>query len=460
MGAVQSAVCIPRRVDISSGKRPSSGETTFVAPVELIHRSLVSPDSFSITDDSELGSGTFGRVSLSLAHSEVCPSVVRFVAIKRGLKDTMEHSSLKLERNILSSLDHPSLVKLYGVMSTEEDGNSMFLCQILEYCPGGELFTLISKNGPLAESTARLYFGHIMTGLNYLHTVVKAVHRDLKPENILISHDGRVAKLCDFGTAVVLCDTVRKATGRIGSLSYAAPEVYSESRADFSSDVWSAGVVLYVMFCASSPFRNSGDRDQSVAVERVKRGEINKSRDRWKSMAPKPKRLIGKMMKVDEFERLTASQVLQDDWLQIKAELSPVQKAEVQQGMDAFLDSEFQHWWLALAHQIEWEYGSIIFRKLDTRGCGIVYSEDLRASTICINHHNKDWWSYSEIIAALLLSNNTPRDEETCRIVAEGIPFAYDALKSVGYVDLPNKFEIFAKQFEQIFRHRHTSITN
>lgn len=434
MGGNHSARCLPlpRRVEVNEGKRGQSLESTFTYPVELQPRSLVAPDGSHLTEESQLGSGTFGVVFLAVARSEVQPTVSRFVALKRGLKD-LEHATIKTERNILSSIDHPNIVKLYG-LSTE--------CQILEFCEGGELFTLISTRGPIPEQTAKVYFGQILSGLNYLHTIVRVVHRDLKPENILIANTGRVAKICDFGTAIKL-ERGRKANGRIGSLSYAAPEIYASATADFSSDVWSAGVILYVMFCAASPFRNRDDKGEKAAVERVKRGAFNRTRERWKTMSPGPRKLILRLMKVDCEERLTAEAALQDPWLKhVSGRLETEERTWVESGLKTFSSNEKRDWWIAVAQQTDWEFGSSVFNSLDANRDGIVSDYDLVVNGIKnFQQLPKPWLSHSEVLAALLMVH--PQRELVIRDV---LPFAFDALKSVGYADV-DCFDTFSTEF-------------
>ena len=441
MGSGHSVGCVPRQVDVAAmrRKRSQSDESTF-AVLDLPARSLVVPDCSCLREESPLGSGTFGIVSLSLANSEIDTSVVRFVAVKRGIKD-LDHVTLRCERSILASIDHPHIVRLFGLSS---DNSS----QILEYCAGGELFTKISKNGPLKEEVAKRYFEQILSALHYLHSIAKIVHRDLKPENILVCDSGRSVKICDFGTAVKL-DRGRKANGRIGSLSYAAPEVYCDSVADFASDVWSAGVILYVMFCAASPFRNSGDKDEKTAIDRVKRGELNKNRERWKNMPSGPKKLIGKLMRVCEEDRLTAEEALRDEWLLDigRNEMSEIETRLIETGLTRFTNNtEKRDWWIAVAQQIEWAEGGEIFRKFDLGNDGLISIHDIRRHSTqlvwngLVESCGKSWLSYSEFIAALLMANERA-------VTKEAICFAFDALKSVGYEGVCD-FATFAKEFD------------
>lgn len=190
----------------------------------------------------------------------------------------------------------------------------------------GSFFNLIATKGALDETLAKSYLHQILLALNYLHFVVKVIHRDLKPENVLLTQGCRVVKLCDFGTAVKLCSgRGMKAQGRIGSLSYAAPEVYSSSSSDFASDMWSSGVLLYVMMCAASPFRNAGDtHPEKTAMERVKKGDINKNREKWKTMPSGAKKLLLRLLQLESEDRPSAHEALRMNGLRTLKSLNQI----------------------------------------------------------------------------------------------------------------------------------------
>jgi len=422
-----------------------------------------------ILEKSALGKGTFGSVVLIDEKSECDPSNIRKVAMKKPCKEP-EHSTIKNERFMLSNLDHPNIIKLFGfaVPSISENNPTSSAYQLCEYCTGGELFHIISTHGPLEEDVARNYFFQLMLALNYLHTTARVVHRDLKPENILVTNHGKTIKLCDFGTAVKLdirAGGSKRASGRIGSLSYAAPEIYKESLADFSSDIWSAGVVLYVMFCAASPFRISGEEDgEKKAVERVKKGDINRKRERYKDMPSGPKKLISRIMQLDPSLRPVASLVLSDPWLACgvsqtsstvssvanlvgldSSEISTPEQTHVVEEIsredivDALvefhgLDGD-ETCWLAIANQLgEWSLGGRVFCALDLDHDGIVSLMDLcdfADKDVIMSLDLTSWFGYSEVIAALLLKlSRTSGNENVKRMILDAVPFAFDAAKA------------------------------
>jgi serine/threonine protein kinase len=400
-------------------------ESTAPSPAfDPVARFLYITEERNIKIETEHGRGTFGIVFCAKEISTSDPVATRKVAVKRGLKNP-EHDSTVNERGILSMMDHPHIVKLYSFASA-----GGLTAQVMESCKDGELFNLISANGPLSESVAKSYFHQILLALNYLHTVAKIVHRDLKPENILLTADGKIVKLCDFGTAMRLSRGL-KASGRIGSLSYAAPEVYSSSTSDFASDVWSSGVLLYVMFCAASPFRSAQDKEpERQAMERVKKGDINKKRENWKSMPPQPKELLLKLLRIDSILRPTAFEALQDPWFESFRVLHAIETEErlvLVRGLVSFakMDESMRNLWIALAQQMpDWDEALRCFEKIDLDQDGLIGPSDLMHLGFPTQY--KAWFSYSEI-AATLITMEHPATRKN--LVGGALPFAYDSIK-------------------------------
>jgi len=190
MGIHHSSRSTPLAVQTSTAKkvRDPAPQTS---PVEIPQRILVYANMADILEKSALGKGTFGSVVLIDEKSECDPSNIRKVAMKKPCKEP-EHSTIKNERFMLSNLDHPNIIKLFGfaVPSISENNPTSSAYQLCEYCTGGELFHIISTHGPLEEDVARNYFFQLMLALNYLHTTARVVHRDLKPENILVDLRG------------------------------------------------------------------------------------------------------------------------------------------------------------------------------------------------------------------------------------------------------------------------------
>ncbi|USP81209.1 uncharacterized protein yc1106_08483 [Curvularia clavata] len=163
---------------------------------------------------------------------------------------------LEREICIMKLLDHPNIVRLYDVWENRDE-----IYIIMEHVEGGELFGYIHKQGGLAELHAVHIFRQMVAALIYCHRI-NIHHRDLKPENILLDRDNMTVKLVDFGMAA-LQPVGTQLTTPCGSPHYAAPEVIKSTAYDGAkADVWSCGVVLFVLLTGTPPFNYSGkDRD-------------------------------------------------------------------------------------------------------------------------------------------------------------------------------------------------------
>ncbi|KKF92623.1 Serine/threonine-protein kinase GIN4 [Ceratocystis platani] len=200
--------------------------------------------------------------------------------------------AVEREVAILKLVQHPNIMKLYDIW---ENGEYIYL--ILELVNDGDLFTLITRNGRLAEEAAISLFRQIMSAMTYCH-YFKICHRDLKPENILVTHDGQV-KIADFGMAALHQTETHKLHTACGSPHYAAPELlkahhYLGNRAD----IWSMGVILFAMLTARLPF---DEEEVSHVHAKVKRGEYEMP----EFLSIEAKDLIRRMLEVNPDRRIT-----------------------------------------------------------------------------------------------------------------------------------------------------------
>jgi len=148
------------------------------------------------------------------------------------------------EKNLLNSIDHPGIVKLYN---TWNDPNNLYL--LMEYVPGGELFYYIRLYGNLSTEITRFYCAEIILVIEYLHSR-NFIYRDLKPENILLDSEGHL-KLTDFGFAKFVID---RTWTMCGTPSYLAPEVVAGNGHGRAVDWWSLGILLFEMLAGYPPF--------------------------------------------------------------------------------------------------------------------------------------------------------------------------------------------------------------
>jgi calcium-dependent protein kinase len=254
---------------------------------------------------SILGNGGFGKVRLFRERN----SKDFKVAIKTVKKDYLNpHNieSLIQEVKILINLDHPNIVKYF---ETYED--EFYIHIVMEYIPGDNLFKVITnrKYNKFCEKDAAEIIECLLEAVNFLHQH-DIVHRDIKPENILFSLNGdyRSLKLIDFGLATPLTTRGRY---RVGSPYYMAPEVLKGNFV-FTSDIWSIGVILYVMMTGTYPFNG---RDQNEVFEKIKKGVYDLKLLEKQKCSEEVKDLIKKFLVYDHTKRLPILDALKHPWI-------------------------------------------------------------------------------------------------------------------------------------------------
>ncbi|KAF9970578.1 Protein kinase [Actinomortierella ambigua] len=209
---------------------------------------------------------------------------------------------VKREIQYLKLLRHPHIIKLYEVISTP---TSIYM--VIEYA-GGELFNHIVEKTRLSEDEARRFFQQIVCAVEYCHRH-KIVHRDLKPENLLLDPSMNV-KIGDFGLSNIMTDGDFLKTS-CGSPNYAAPEVISgKLYAGPEVDVWSCGVILYVMLVGRLPF----DDDYIPLLFKKINGGIYTLPS---FLSPETKYLLTSMLVVDPLKRITIAEIRQNPWFNV-----------------------------------------------------------------------------------------------------------------------------------------------
>jgi len=211
------------------------------------------------------------------------------------------------EINILRTLDHPNILKIFEFYSNKESYS-----MVTELCSEGELFNEIVNKGPFNESYSAYVMYQILSAINYCHNM-KIIHRDLKPENILIierDNNGfpRI-KICDFGTSKMF---EKGAIQRklVGSSYYIAPEVLKK-RYDEKCDIWSCGVILYILLSARPPF--AGESDKEI-MEQVAQGKYDLSSSPFNRISKSCIDLIKKLLIMEPEKRITAQEALMHPW--------------------------------------------------------------------------------------------------------------------------------------------------
>ena len=201
-----------------------------------------------------LGTGAFGEVRKCVSRTSKLIRAVKI--IKKESMSKEEEESFKQEMATLKKLDHPNILKLYEVF---EDSKKYFL--VTEYCKGGELFEEIVNKITFSEHEAAGIVKQVLQGVSYCHNI-GIVHRDLKPENILVDKEqGGILKIIDFGTSAEYDkqDGAKLSTIH-GTSYYIAPEVLKKKYNE-KCDVWSIGVILYILLSGKPPFDGKSDNE-------------------------------------------------------------------------------------------------------------------------------------------------------------------------------------------------------
>jgi len=204
------------------------------------------------------------------------------------------------------------VVRIYDFFDDEENRMSWM---VMELMTGGELFDRIVKKQYYTEVEARATASTIIDCIEHLHEQGIA-HRDLKPENLLMKSEtnDNDLKLADFGFAVK-CNG-RDQTAQLGTPGYVAPEILEEKAYGTQVDMWSCGVILFVMIGGYPPFPQEGSGQQATQAmfKKIKKGEYEFDERWWSEVSPEAKDLISKLMTVDPDKRLTARAALRHPW--------------------------------------------------------------------------------------------------------------------------------------------------
>ena len=253
----------------------------------------------------DLGHGSYGQVK-KVKHKKLNEI--------RAMKITNKKSnSSKYEIEILRKISHPNITNIFEIFA---DSKKYYV--IMEFLEGGELFDAITSIGSFTEESACQVMKQLLSAINYLHSN-NIVHRDLKPENIMLlqkpENGNYHIKLIDFGTAKIF-KPGKKMNKFIGTSYYIAPEVLKE-KYDEKCDVWSCGIILYILLCGYPPFNGNTNVEIFHAIQNQNplfAGE------EWDDITNEAKELIKLMLRKNPNERWNAYQCLKHKWFKILEE--------------------------------------------------------------------------------------------------------------------------------------------
>lgn len=247
-----------------------------------------------------IGEGSFSRVRRAKNVITGEQTAIKVLAKKAILKKESVRRRLIRETRALRQLHHKNVVKLYDVMETE--GNHYL---VMNYIKGVNFKDFLSKRPKLTEKEAKPLVHQMVEAVHYMHSL-GIVHRDLKPDNFII--DGKDITVVDFGLSAFLKDDCSMRT-QCGSPAYAAPEIFTGKPYDKSVDVWSLGVVLYLMLTKVLPFIADG-KSYTQLYSVILRGFDVPSYLSADCIA-----LLSKMISVEPTTRITTSDLLTYPWL-------------------------------------------------------------------------------------------------------------------------------------------------
>jgi len=295
-------------------------------PAEPLFGSTFTEVTQDYTLGKKLGSGNFAKVVLGELKREQPQWKLKtgdHVAIKvvkkpSNVKRAPERvQMLRAEVEILRSINHPNIVRLYEIY---ESPQRLYL--VMDLLTGGELFDRIVGLGKYSEEDARYFTFKLLNAVLYLHDR-NICHRDLKPENILLASPDPDAelKITDFGLSKIAAGGMDDLimTTRCGTPGYVAPEVLAQEvtagqlrQYGTSCDMWSVGVIVYILLSAAPPFFGKTDAEMN---RRIKLGQYKFPDKYWANISEQAKDFICRLLAVDPNRRMSAAEALQHDWM-------------------------------------------------------------------------------------------------------------------------------------------------
>ncbi|CAF4737223.1 unnamed protein product [Rotaria sp. Silwood1] len=262
-----------------------------------------------VTDQYELleflGRGKFGEVKKCRERATKHLLAAKFIQINKE-QDRIEAFN---EIEIMKALQHPRLLQLYDAFETKSD-----ICLIMELITGGELFErVIDEDFILTERLCELYMMQICEGVNFMHSC-NIIHLDMKPENVLcLNRNGHRIKIIDFGLARKFVPD-RQLKVLFGTPEFVAPEVINFDRIGFGTDMWSVGVICYVLLSGLSPFMGDNDNDTYANINRA---NYDFDDEAFTDISDEAKDFISKLLLKNKeyYKRLQAKECLAHPWL-------------------------------------------------------------------------------------------------------------------------------------------------
>ena len=262
------------------------------------------------TELDMLGDGAYGKVVKVRHRVNKVLRAMKIIDKNKLSLGSEEEEALINEINIVKSLDHPNIMKVYEFFNKD---NCLYI--ISELLSGGELLAKINENNYLSEDVSAFLMKQIFSAVDFCHQK-GIIHRDLKPENILIESEEEAnkefftIKIIDFGTSGKL-KKGEMFNLNVGTPLYISPEVLNNNYNE-KCDIWSCGVIMYMMLSGQPPFK--GENDEEI-YQSIKKAKFNFDDEIWDGISSEAKDLIKNLLKKDINERYSAKEALRHPWM-------------------------------------------------------------------------------------------------------------------------------------------------
>lgn len=258
---------------------------------------------YTISWQEILGGGRFGQVHKCVENSSGLTLAAKVIKAR----SQKEREVVKNEIQVMNNLDHANLIKLYAAYESRND-----IILVLEYVAGGELFDrIIDENHTLMELDAVVFIRQICDGLQHMHKM-SILHLDLKPENILcVSRITNKVKIIDFGLARIYKPR-EKLRVNFGTPEFLAPEVINYDFVSFNTDMWSLGVITYMLLSGLCPFLGDDDNE---TLNNILACQWNFEEQEFVDTSEEAKDFISRLLIVNKSWRMGACEALRHPWL-------------------------------------------------------------------------------------------------------------------------------------------------
>uniref|UniRef100_UPI003AAB626C uncharacterized protein mylk4b n=1 Tax=Centroberyx gerrardi TaxID=166262 RepID=UPI003AAB626C len=258
---------------------------------------------YTINRDEVLGGGRFGQVHKCVENSSGLTLAAKIIKAR----SQKEKDVVKNEIQVMNQLNHANLIQLYAAFESRHD-----IILVMEYVDGGELFDrIIDENYNLTELDTVLFIRQICEGLQYMHKMY-ILHLDLKPENILcVSRATNKIKIIDFGLARRYKPR-EKLRVNFGTPEFLAPEVINYEFVSFPTDMWSLGVITYMLLSGLSPFLGDDDNE---TLNNILACQWNFEEDEFLDISEEAKDFITRLLVKSKSWRMSAAESLRHPWL-------------------------------------------------------------------------------------------------------------------------------------------------